>query len=139
MEAILYRRGKHCKLLSAAAEPRQAPTKIRGTWKPKLVQHPNCRREHKQQRSGRASLPRFQDHGALALVLLHDSLLIIALPEAGCQDLDARVVDLLPAVEASTLAHGADAPGAHVVHIVEEHLVPAVPAAQEEGHGGIPC
>mmetsp|Transcript_91402 Transcript_91402/g.232555 ORF Transcript_91402/g.232555 Transcript_91402/m.232555 type:complete len:279 (-) Transcript_91402:86-922(-) len=44
---------------------------------------------------------------------------------------------LLPAVEAAPLAHGANPARAHVVHIVEEHLIPTVPATQQKGHGGV--
>merc|ERR1719476_555182 len=77
-------------------------------------------------------------HGrALLLVLLHQSLRVVALPEAIREDLHARVMDLLPSVEATALAHGADAARAHVVHVVEKHLVPAVTAAEEERHGGV--
>eukprot|EP00445_Apocalathium_hangoei_P003435 CAMPEP_0203858882 /NCGR_PEP_ID=MMETSP0359-20131031/11525_1 /ASSEMBLY_ACC=CAM_ASM_000338 /TAXON_ID=268821 /ORGANISM="Scrippsiella Hangoei, Strain SHTV-5" /LENGTH=128 /DNA_ID=CAMNT_0050775711 /DNA_START=140 /DNA_END=522 /DNA_ORIENTATION=+ len=47
-----------------------------------------------------------QHHGSLALVLLHDGLVVVALPEACCQDLHARIMHLLPAVEAAPLAHG---------------------------------
>merc|ERR1740121_1071638 len=83
---------------------------------------------------GSPSLSRLEDHGALLLVLLHDGLLVVALPQAGRQDLHARVVDLLPPVETPALTHGPDAPGAHVVHVVEEHLVPAVAATQQERH-----
>merc|ERR1719215_162118 len=45
-------------------------------------------------------------------------------------------------MEAAALAHGSYPARAHVVHVMEKHLVPAVPAAQEEGHGGVyswPC
>merc|ERR1719215_1169707 len=45
-------------------------------------------------------------------------------------------------MEAAALAHGSYPARTHVVHIMEEHLVPAVPAAQKEGHGGVhprPC
>jgi len=41
---------------------------------------------------------------------------------------------LLPAVETPTLTHGANAARAHVMDVVEEHLIPAVATAQAEGH-----
>merc|ERR1711972_561370 len=85
----------------------------------------------------RRSLARLHEHRALALMLLHGCLCVVALPETAAQDLDARVVHLLPTVEAAALAHRTDAARAHVVDIVEEHLVPAVPPPQNEGHGGM--
>merc|ERR1712062_307888 len=43
-------------------------------------------------------------------------------------------MDLLPAVEAASLAQGADSIWEGMVHIVEEHLIPAMLASQDEGH-----
>mmetsp|Transcript_103076 Transcript_103076/g.268488 ORF Transcript_103076/g.268488 Transcript_103076/m.268488 type:complete len:507 (+) Transcript_103076:113-1633(+) len=79
-------------------------------------------------------LGRLHDQRAPLLVRLHDRLGIVALPEAVGQNLNACVVHLLPAVEAAALAHGADPARAHVVDVVEEHLVPAVAAAESERH-----
>mmetsp|Transcript_94200 Transcript_94200/g.288187 ORF Transcript_94200/g.288187 Transcript_94200/m.288187 type:complete len:507 (+) Transcript_94200:309-1829(+) len=97
---------------------------------------PTARAQRRRSRL-RRGLAGLHEHGALALVLVHGGLRVVADPQAPGQDLHASVVHLLPAVEAPALAHGADAARAHVVHVVEEHLVPAVPAAQEEGHGRV--
>merc|ERR1719433_1669632 len=79
----------------------------------------------------------FDKDRSLLLVLRHLRVLVVALPETAAQDLDACVVHLLPAVKTATLTHGADAARAHVMHVVKEHLVPAVAAAQAEGHDGV--
>merc|ERR1712187_1038004 len=79
-------------------------------------------------------LARLDEHGALPLMLFHEGLWIITLPHASAQDLDASIVHFLPAMEATTLAHRTDATRAHVVHIVEEHLVPTVTPTQQQRH-----
>jgi len=76
----------------------------------------------------------FHEDRSLLLVLRHFRVLIVALPEATAQDLDACVMHLLPAMKTTTLTHGTDAAWAHVMDVMEEHLIPAVPTAQAEGH-----
>merc|ERR1719469_514346 len=83
---------------------------------------------------GDGGLAALHEDRTLLLVLCHFCLLIIALPEATAQNLDARVMHPLPPMEPPTLTHGADAARAHVMDVMEEHLVPAVPTAQGEGH-----
>eukprot|EP00446_Apocalathium_sp_SHHI-4_P094562 CAMPEP_0177458250 /NCGR_PEP_ID=MMETSP0369-20130122/13431_1 /TAXON_ID=447022 ORGANISM="Scrippsiella hangoei-like, Strain SHHI-4" /NCGR_SAMPLE_ID=MMETSP0369 /ASSEMBLY_ACC=CAM_ASM_000364 /LENGTH=130 /DNA_ID=CAMNT_0018931357 /DNA_START=456 /DNA_END=848 /DNA_ORIENTATION=+ len=85
------------------------------------------------------SLPNtgLNDERAHFLVLLHDGFCVLALPEPVRQDLDTSIVHLHPAVEAATLAHGTDPSRAHVVDVVEEHLVPAVATAEAERHTSV--
>mmetsp|Transcript_10013 Transcript_10013/g.30641 ORF Transcript_10013/g.30641 Transcript_10013/m.30641 type:complete len:291 (+) Transcript_10013:421-1293(+) len=79
---------------------------------------------------------RLHEHRAGPLGLLHVRLLVaVRLPEAVVQHLHRGVVHLLPAVKAAALAQRADGVREGVVQVVEEHLVPAVLAAQDEGHG----
>ena len=64
-------------------------------------------------------------------------LSILALPQAAAQQLTTCIIYLLPTMVAAALAHCTDPAWAHVVHIMEEHFVPTVPASQEEGHLGL--
>merc|ERR1719188_2135761 len=82
-------------------------------------------------------LPRFDEHRAFSLMFFHSGLRVVALPQAATQNFDASIVHLLPTVEATALAHRANPAGAHVMHIMEEHLVPTMPPAQQESHGGM--
>ena len=67
--------------------------------------------------------------------LLHLGLLItIGLPKPTVQNLRSCVMHLLPAVEATALAQGANSVGEGMMNIMEKHLIPAVLAAQNEGH-----
>jgi len=70
----------------------------------------------------------------MLLMPFHCCFLIVAFPESSGEDLHASVVHLLPAVEAASLAHRTDPARAHVVHIMEKHLVPPVAAAQAQSH-----
>eukprot|EP00429_Kryptoperidinium_foliaceum_P068663 CAMPEP_0176064226 /NCGR_PEP_ID=MMETSP0120_2-20121206/32033_1 /TAXON_ID=160619 /ORGANISM="Kryptoperidinium foliaceum, Strain CCMP 1326" /LENGTH=253 /DNA_ID=CAMNT_0017397799 /DNA_START=324 /DNA_END=1081 /DNA_ORIENTATION=+ len=85
--------------------------------------------------SGRLACP--QDQGALPPVLVHHRLLIIGDPESTCQDLDTSIVNFFPAVEAAALAHRTDTARAHVVHVVEKHLVPTVTPPEQGRHRGM--
>mmetsp|Transcript_64952 Transcript_64952/g.167155 ORF Transcript_64952/g.167155 Transcript_64952/m.167155 type:complete len:511 (+) Transcript_64952:440-1972(+) len=81
-------------------------------------------------------LGRLHLHRAVALVLLHLGLLVaVWLPDPAVQHLRGGIVHLLPAVEAAALAQRADRVREGVVQVVEEHLVPAVLAAEDQGHG----
>ena len=61
-------------------------------------------------------------------------LVAVWLPKTTVQDFGRGVMHLLPAMEATALAQGANGVGEGVVHIMEKHLVPAVLAAQDQGH-----
>ena len=71
------------------------------------------------------------------LELLHRWFLVVlrlGQEKPTAQDLHSRIVDLLPPVKAAPLAQGAHSVGEGMVKIMEEHLVEAVPAPQDEGH-----
>lgn len=67
-------------------------------------------------------------------MLIHDRFWVIADPEAVRQDLHTRIVDLLPTVKPATLGHGTDSAGAHVMYIMEKHLVPPVASTEHKSH-----
>ena len=50
------------------------------------------------------------------------------------QDLHARIMHLLPSVDAATLTHCTKSAWAYVENIKEKHLVPAEGASEQEGH-----
>ena len=82
-----------------------------------------------------SSLALLHHERAFLLRLLHLRLLIaIWLPQATVQDFGCCVMYLLPAVETATLAQRAHCIGEGVVDIVEQYLIPAVLAAQDQGH-----
>jgi len=79
--------------------------------------------------------PSHYKHGALPLLLLHDCVCItIRLEQASLKDLCRRIMYDVPLVETATLAQRSHCVWEGVVHIMEEHLVPAVTAAQYVGH-----
>merc|ERR1712048_5762 len=55
----------------------------------------------------------------IPLVFVHDSLSVLALPQAAAQHLSTCIMHLLPTMEAAALAHCTDPAWAHVVHIME--------------------
>jgi hypothetical protein len=72
------------------------------------------------------------------LLLHHVRILVtVGFPDAPMKHLNARIVDLIPRVETTTLTQRSDRIRECMVNVVKKHLIPAVSATKDERHNAV--